>query len=92
MQGVFATSKNNNLIISFVLLLKGDPNNECDEDDNVEKLRKEAVMPISDVMAQYAGLANTPVFQRLTGGASKPISPFLKAKQPKASGGKFDIN
>jgi hypothetical protein len=46
----------------------------------VEKLKKEAVMPISDVMAQYTGLVNTPVFQRLTGGASKPISPFLKAK------------
>uniref|UniRef100_A0A146KPM3 protein-serine/threonine phosphatase n=1 Tax=Lygus hesperus TaxID=30085 RepID=A0A146KPM3_LYGHE len=58
----------------------GESDDEEDEETAVAKLREEANMPLAEVIAMYANgtLPKTPR-NKLLGGPSKPMSPFLRA-------------
>ncbi|KAF6207040.1 hypothetical protein GE061_018278 [Apolygus lucorum] len=58
----------------------GETDDEEDEETAVAKLREEANMPLAEVIAMYANgtLPKTPR-NKLLGGPSKPMSPFLRA-------------
>lgn len=59
---------------------------EEEEEAGVQKLREEADMPLSEVIAMYAsgGFPKTPK-SKLLGGPS-PMSPFLRAKPSSSAG------
>ncbi|XP_055613833.1 probable protein phosphatase CG10417 isoform X2 [Uranotaenia lowii] len=61
--------------------IEEDDDDEEEEDDNVDNLRKEAHMPLNEVLQMYKKDKKNPLNKLKEGSSSKPLSPYLKGKR-----------